>query len=81
MEKVNGHHFLFYLPAIIYFFYNSHPENAREKEKGSALLMRGEIIRVLIEYGLKVCIFTEINDLFSTGRILLKASLPEQCYF
>lgn len=24
-------------------------------------------MRVLIEYGLKVCIFTEINDLFSTG--------------
>ncbi len=68
MEKVNGHHFLFYLPAVINLFFHSHPENTREKEKGGALLMGGgKSIRVLIEYGLKVCIFTEINDLFSTG--------------
>ena len=42
MEKVNGHHFLFYLPAVINLFFHSHPENTREKEKGGALLMGGE---------------------------------------
>jgi hypothetical protein len=41
MEKVNGHHFLFYLPAVINLFFHSHPENTREKEKGGALLMGG----------------------------------------
>jgi hypothetical protein len=41
MEKVKGHHFLFYLPAVINSFFHSHPENAREKAKGNAWLMGG----------------------------------------
>ena len=39
VKKLNGHHFLFYLPAVINSFFHSHPENAREKEKGSVWLM------------------------------------------
>ena len=39
MEKVKGHHFLFYFSAVINSFFHSHLENARKKAKGRARLM------------------------------------------